>query len=53
MRHPQGYNLVENKLPSKIFMRTSYSIEKAVPFLLARAGIIMGKRFAKKLLPFP
>jgi DNA-binding MarR family transcriptional regulator len=33
-------------------MRISYSLEKAVPFLLARAGISMGKRFATQLLPF-
>jgi len=52
MRHPHGYNIVENKLPQKFFMRTSYSLEKAVPFLLARAGISMGKRFATQLLPF-
>jgi MarR family transcriptional regulator, organic hydroperoxide resistance regulator len=33
-------------------MPNSYSLEKAVPFLLARAGIGMGKEFATQLLPY-
>ena len=33
-------------------MRISYSLENAVPFLLARAGLSMGKRFATQLMPF-
>jgi len=33
-------------------MRLSYSLENAVPFLLARAGMSMGKRFATQLVPF-
>jgi DNA-binding MarR family transcriptional regulator len=33
-------------------MHIHHSLEKAVPFLLARTGISMGQAFTKQLLPF-
>ncbi|NBY71719.1 MAG: MarR family transcriptional regulator [Betaproteobacteria bacterium] len=33
-------------------MRIHHSLESAVPFLLARAGISMGNQFTKQLLPY-
>ena len=43
---------MDNKSHQSFRMRISYSLENAVPFLLARAGMSMGKRFATQLMPF-
>ncbi len=43
---------MDNKSHQSFRMRLSYSLENAVPFLLARAGMSMGKRFATQLMPF-
>lgn len=43
---------MDNKSHQSFRMRISYSLENAVPFLLARAGMSMGKRFATQLIPF-